>query len=263
MGNVLLESLEDGLLTLTLNRPDNRNALNEALCERLLESVQRAAEDSAIRAVILQGSGKHFCVGGDVKSMGTKYEAAPSYHQRVASLRRRMEVSRLLHEMPKPTLALITGAAAGAGFSLALACDLRIAAESAKFTTAFAKVGLSGDYGGTYFLTRLVGSAKARELYLTSPLLNATQALDLGLVTQVVADSDIESAGLELGRSLAEGPTITLGLIKQNLNLAERTSIDAVLDLEAANHISSSFTDDHKEAAQAFIEKRQPAFKNR
>src|SRR5690554_6368948 len=111
MGNVLLESLEDGLLTLTLNRPDNRNALNEALCERLLESVQRAAEDSAIRAVILQGSGKHFCVGGDVKSMGTKYEAAPSYHQRVASLRRRMEVSRLLHEMPKPTLALITGAA--------------------------------------------------------------------------------------------------------------------------------------------------------
>ena len=178
-------------------------------------------------------------------------------------LRHRVEVSRLLHDMRKPTLAMISGSAAGAGLSLALACDLRIAGKSAKLTTAFAKVGLSGDYGGTYFLTRLVGSAKARELYLTSPILMADEALALGLVTRVVPDAELEAAAHELAMSLAQGPSIALGYIKQNINTAERSTIEAVLDTEAMNHVRCTQTEDHHEAAKAFVEKRKPAFKGR
>ncbi len=259
MDDVLLESLDGGLLTLTLNRPERRNALNDQLAERLLESMQYAASNTDVRAVLLQGAGKHFCVGGDVKSMASTDRTANS-SDREFSLRRRMDVSRLLHEMPKPTVAVINGAAAGAGMSLALACDLRIAGESAKLTPAFAKVGLSGDYGGTYFLTHLIGSAKAYELYLTSPLLNAGQAQELHLVSRVVPDAELASAAQELAYSLAQGPTATFGLMKQNLNLAESATIEAVLDLEAANHVKSSLTIDHREAARAFVEKRQPVF---
>jgi 2-(1,2-epoxy-1,2-dihydrophenyl)acetyl-CoA isomerase len=259
MGDVLLESLEDGLLTLTLNRPERRNALDEQLSFRLLEALERAATDQGVRAVLIRGSGKYFCVGGDVKSMAASDRTANAAERQV-SLRRRMEASRLLHQMPKPTVAAINGAAAGAGLALALACDLRIAAESAKFTTAFAKVGLSGDYGGSYFLTRAVGDAKARELYLTSPLLNAAQARELHLVSQVVPDADLEVASEQLARGLARGPTVTLGLIKMNLNAATSGSLEAALDLEAAHHVQSSLTRDHQEAAAAFVEKREPIF---
>src|SRR6266487_94095 len=218
---VLLESLERGLVTLTLNRPERRNALNPELGLRLVEAATRAATDPEVRAVLLKGAGGTFCVGGDVKAMvaGAGRDETPD--RRFELLRHRVEVSRLLHDMRKPTLAMISGSAAGAGLSLALACDLRIAGKSAKLTTAFAKVGLSGDYGGTYFLTRLVGSAKARELYLTSPILMADEALALGLVTRVVPDAELEAAARELAVSLAQGPSVALGYIKQNINAAE------------------------------------------
>jgi 2-(1,2-epoxy-1,2-dihydrophenyl)acetyl-CoA isomerase len=179
---------------------------------------------------------------------------------RVRQLRSRMEASRLLHDMPKPTVAAIAGAAAGAGLALALACDLRLAGESAKITTAFGKVGLSGDFGGTYFMTRLLGSARARELYLASPILGARQALDIGLVTRVVADDQVDAAGAELARSLASGPTATLAHMKQNLNLAERAGLAECLDNEAWRHIVCMTTADHREAATAFVEKRPPRF---
>jgi len=260
---VLLESLDRGLLTLTLNRPERRNALNPELGLRLVEAATRAAADPDVRAVLLKGAGDTFCVGGDVKAMASGAGRDETPDRRFELLRHRVEVSRLLHDMRKPTLAMISGSAAGAGLSLALACDLRIAGKSAKLTTAFAKVGLSGDYGGTYFLTRLVGSAKARELYLTSPILMADEALALGLVTRVVPDAELEAAAQELAMSLAQGPSIALGYIKQNINTAERSTIEAVLDTEAMNHVRCTQTEDHREAAKAFVEKRKPAFRGR
>jgi 2-(1,2-epoxy-1,2-dihydrophenyl)acetyl-CoA isomerase len=162
--------------------------------------------------------------------------------------------------MSKPVVAQLDGAAAGAGLSIALACDLRVASSSVKITTAFAKVGLSGDYGGTYFLTQMLGSAKARELYLMSPVLSAQEALALGIVTRVVPDADVGSAAHELAMSLAQGPSITLGYIKRNINNAERLSLEACFDAEAFHHSRASETADHKEAAKAFVEKRKPAF---
>jgi 2-(1,2-epoxy-1,2-dihydrophenyl)acetyl-CoA isomerase len=239
----VLQTLESGLLTITMNRPERRNALNVDMTLGLVAAARRAAEDHEVRAVLLKGAGGTFCVGGDVKSM-----------------RRGMEVSRILHEMSKPVVAQLDGAAAGAGLSIALACDLRVASRSVKITTAFAKVGLSGDYGGTYFLTQMLGSAKARELYLMSPVLSAEEALALGIVTRVVPDADVGSAAHELAMSLAQGPSITLGYIKRNINNAERLSLEACFDAEAFHHSRASETADHKEAAKAFVEKRKPAF---
>jgi 2-(1,2-epoxy-1,2-dihydrophenyl)acetyl-CoA isomerase len=260
--DTVLQDLESGLLTITMNRPERRNALNVDMTTGLIAAARRATEDQAVRAVLIKGAGGTFCVGGDVKAMAES-KAPPAFEAKVASLRDRMEVSRILHQMPKPVVAQIDGAAAGAGLSIALACDLRVAGESAKITTAFAKVGLSGDFGGTYFLTQLLGSAKARELYLTSPVLSAREALALGMVTKVVADAEVEAAARELALSLADGPTVTLGYIKRNINNAETLSLEACFDGEALHHSRCSETADHKEAAQAFVEKRKPAFQGK
>lgn len=260
MEEVLVESLDDGLLTLVMNRPQVRNALSPELSQRLLAAVQRAESDSEVRAILLTGAGNAFCSGGDVKAMAAGGQTA-SYDQRVRQLRSRMEVSRLLHQMPKPTIALLRGAAAGAGLSLALACDIRIATPGAKLTTAFAKVGLSGDFGGTYFLPKLIGAAKARELYLLGDVLTGEQALAIGLVSRVFPEDRIEEEALRIARSLASGPTVALGYIKENLNLAETGELGSVFDAEAMRHIRCAGTEDHREAAQAFVEKRHPVFK--
>src|SRR5690348_311611 len=235
MNDMVLQKLEGGLLTITMNRPDRKNALNPEMVAGLVEAARRAADDSEVRAVLLKGAGGTFCVGGDVKSMAAGRAPLP-FEVKMANLRRGMEVSRILHQMPKPVVAQLDGAAAGAGLSMALACDLRVASESCKITTAFAKVGFSGDYGGTYFLTQLLGSAKARELYLLSPVLTAHDALALGMVTKVVADSEIDAAARELALSLAQGPTVTLGYIKRNINNAETASLEACFDAEAIHH---------------------------
>jgi 2-(1,2-epoxy-1,2-dihydrophenyl)acetyl-CoA isomerase len=258
--DILLEHLDRGLLTLTLNRPERRNALNPELCQRLAAALNKAALAADVNAILLKGAGNVFCVGGDVKDMAEGHGRDLSMEQRIKALRANMEASRLLHDMAKPTVAAITGAAAGAGLSLALACDLRVASESAKLTTAFAKVGLSGDYGGTFFLTRLLGAGKARELYLTSPVLSGAEAHRIGLVTRVTAEQETEAEAEKLARSLADGPRAILGFIKQNLNLAEGGSLQECLDAEAWRHVISSTTDDHREAAAAFVEKRAPRF---
>ena len=188
--------------------------------------------------------------------------APMSFENKMVNLRRGMEVSRVLHEMSKPVVAQLDGAAAGAGLSIALACDLRVASTSVKITTAFAKVGLSGDYGGTYFLTQMLGSAKARELYLMSPVLTAQEALALGMVTRIVPDAEVDAAARELAMSLAQGPTITLGYIKRNINNAERLPLETCFDAEAFHHSRAGETANHKEAAKAFVEKRKPQFQN-
>ena len=263
MTDVLLRTLDDGVLTLTLNRPDRLNAITPELMSELEQAVREAVADRAVGVIVLAGAGKAFCAGGDVKAMAGSAHRDDPLDSRVASLRQRMEAARLLHDAPKPTIAMIRGAAAGAGLSLALACDIRVSSETARLTTAFVKVGLSGDFGGSYFLTRLVGSAKARELYLTSPVLGAEEALRLGLLTRVVADDALEAETRALARSLATGPRVTLGYIKQNLNLAEHGSLAEVMDAEALRHHLCFATEDHKEAAAAFVEKRAPVFKGR
>jgi 2-(1,2-epoxy-1,2-dihydrophenyl)acetyl-CoA isomerase len=230
--------------------------------EGLLEAVPRLARDSSVGVIVLTGAGRSFCSGGDVKSMAER-SAERSMAEAVSHLRGRMEVSRLLHEIPKPTIAMVNGPAAGAGLSLALACDLRMAAQSARFVTAFATVGFSGDFGGSYFLSKLVGTGKARELYYTADQLDAAQALALGVVNRVVPDGDLVDATMTLARKLARGPRIALGLMKQNFNAAENGTLAQLLDLEAQRQIETGRTNDHKEVARAFVEKRTPVFTRR
>jgi 2-(1,2-epoxy-1,2-dihydrophenyl)acetyl-CoA isomerase len=260
MNDMVLQKLEGGLLTITMNRPERKNALNPEMVAGLVEAARRAADDPEVRAVLFKGAGGSFCVGGDVKSMAAGRAQLP-FEVKMANLRRGMEVSRILHQMPKPVVAQLDGAAAGAGLSMALSCDLRVASESCKITTAFAKVGFSGDYGGTYFLTQLLGSARARELYLTSPVLTAKEAHAIGMVTRVVPDAEIDAATHELALSLAQGPSIALGYIKRNINNAEHLPLEDCFDGEAIHHTRCSDTEDHKEAAKAFVEKRKPAFR--
>lgn len=260
MNDMVLQKLEGGLLTITMNRPERKNALNPEMVAGLVEAARRAADDPEVRAVLFKGAGGSFCVGGDVKSMAAGRAPLP-FEVKMANLRRGMEVSRILHQMPKPVVAQLDGAAAGAGLSMALSCDLRVASDSCKITTAFAKVGFSGDYGGTYFLTQLLGSARARELYLTSPVLTAKEAHAIGMVTKVVPDAEIDAAAHELALSLAQGPSIALGCIKRNINNAEHLPLEDCFDGEAIHHTRCSDTDDHKEAAKAFVEKRKPAFR--
>jgi 2-(1,2-epoxy-1,2-dihydrophenyl)acetyl-CoA isomerase len=260
----LLEEIRDGVAVLTLNRPERLNALSRAMLDGLAEALPRLAADPAVGAVVLTGAGRGFCAGGDVKAMAEGGEAeGATLEERAQGLRARMEVSRRLHELPKPTIAMIRGAAAGAGLSLALACDLRVAGDSARLGTAFARVGYSGDFGGSYFLTRLVGTARARELYFTADLLDAGQALHIGLVNRVVPDARLEEETLELAGRLARGPRIALAYMKRNLKAAETGTLEDVFDLEAWHHARCGMTEDHREAARAFVEKRAPVFRGR
>jgi 2-(1,2-epoxy-1,2-dihydrophenyl)acetyl-CoA isomerase len=255
----LIETTEDGVATLTFNRPERMNALSTPIMEGLLQGLPRLAGDPAVRVIVLTGSGRAFCAGGDVKSMAEGGERR-SAAEATAHLRSRMEVSRILHELPKPTIAMINGPAAGAGLAFALACDLRIAGASARLVTAFVKVGLSGDFGGSFFMTRLVGAAKARELYFTGRPVDAQEALSLGLVNRVVPDDQLADAAMELARSLAQGPQVALSLMKRNMNCAESAGLAELLDMEAANMVQTVGTEDHREAAKAFVEKRAPVF---
>jgi len=260
----LLEVVKDGVAVLTMNRPDRLNALSRPMLDAMLEALPRLAEATDVGVVVLTGAGRGFCAGGDVKAMAEGREAAGiTLEERAQALRGRMEVSRWLHEMPKPTIAMVRGAAAGAGLALAMACDMRIAGESARFATAFARVGYSGDFGGSWFLTQLVGTAKARELYFTADILDARQALDLGLVNRVVPDASLEEETMALASRLANGPRIAFRYMKRNFNAAEHGSLKDCLDLEAWHHSRTGMTEDHREAARAFVDKREPRFQGR
>jgi 2-(1,2-epoxy-1,2-dihydrophenyl)acetyl-CoA isomerase len=264
MGTDLLEQVKDGVAVLTLNRPDRLNAMSRPMLDALLEALPRLAEDASVGVVVLTGAGRGFCAGGDVKAMAEGNElGGQTMEEKAHALRSRMETSRWLHEMPKPTIAMVRGPAAGAGLSLAMACDLRIASDTARFGTAFARVGYSGDFGGSYYLTQLVGTAKARELYFTADLLDAQQALGLGLVNRVVPDARLEEETMTLASRLARGPRVAYRYMKRNMNAAESASLKDMLDLEAWHHTRTGMTEDHREAARAFVEKREPQFKGR
>ncbi|HEY8574440.1 enoyl-CoA hydratase [Phenylobacterium sp.] len=263
----LLADLDGGVLTLTLNRPEARNAMSGEMTAALAERLAWAELDPDVRVVVLTGAGHGFCAGGDVKGMNARNsgEGRPEtldeaiHRQRV----NQRATAGKLFKMPKPTIAALPGAAAGAGLALALACDLRVMAKTAILTTAFARVGFSGDYGGTYFLTQLVGSAKARELYYLSERISAEEALRLGIVNWVVEPDELQAKAREVAQRLARGPTIAYRYMKENLNRAMAGEVDDCLDLEATHHVHCGQTDDHKEAARAFVEKREPVFSGR
>jgi 2-(1,2-epoxy-1,2-dihydrophenyl)acetyl-CoA isomerase len=255
---VLLQGLEHGVLTLTLNREDRLNTLNDEISDALTAAVRSAAEDPAVDVIVLRGAGRAFCAGGDINSIVDEASGL-SFEAMLSSLRSSMETARLLHDTPKPTIAMLRGAVAGAGLALALACDLRIASETLKLTTAFVKVGLSGDYGGSYFMSRLVGSAKARELYMMSPVIDAQEAFRIGLISRLVTDDDLEPTVQQIAGDLAKGPRLALSYIKQNMNFAEHASLDDLLDVEAMRHTQCRRSEDHLNAVAEFLDKRRRA----
>jgi len=267
----LLVHVEDGVAVITMNRPERRNALSGVMLTAMAAALAAFETDSEVACIVLTGPGRAFCAGGDVKGMaegtggGSTAAAGTDLDSRIHAQRvsQRATAGRLF-KMPKPTIASLPGAAAGAGLSLALACDLRIASEKAVMTTAFAKVGFSGDYGGTYFLSQLVGTAKARELYFLSERIDMSTALRLGLVNFVVPAEQLETETLKLAQRLARGPRVAYRYMKENINrAASGADVDDCLDLEATHHVHTGFTEDHREAAKAFVEKREPMFKGR
>jgi 2-(1,2-epoxy-1,2-dihydrophenyl)acetyl-CoA isomerase len=257
----LLESIEDGVAVLTLNRPEALNALSMDIRHGLLNALERYAEDSAVRCIVITGAGRAFSSGGDVKGMGER--AAQGYEARARGLLFSATIPMAIRKHPKVIIGMVNGVAAGAGMSLSMACDLRIAGKSARFTTAFLKIGLSGDWGGTWTLTRLVGTAKARELFLMPDMVGADEALKLGIVNRVVDDADLRSATMEVARRIADMPPVAVAAVKRNLFAAETESFAATLDQEAYNQARCSQTEDHAEAVAAFKEKRKPVFKGR
>ena len=261
MSSVLISS-EGGVLTITLNRPERLNALNPEMHKLLRQGLERAAEEPAIRAVLLTGAGRGFCAGQDLAERDVSAGAAPidlsvslgSYYNPLV---------RRMRALPKPIVGAVNGVAAGAGANLALACDLVVAARSASFVQAFSKIGLVPDSGGTWFLPRLVGSARAMGLALLAEKLSAQQAEQWGLIWKAVPDDDLSAESMKMAKALAEGPTKGYALLKKALGASPGNSLDAQLDLERDLQREAGLSEDYREGVSAFKEKRAPRFKGK
>ena len=274
--NTVLTHLDEtGVLTVTINRPETKNAFDTATQRRMLVAFQDAARDPAVRVLIMTGAGTAFSSGGDVRSLGSpdpddpiaqKWADEPIWNDveaRTDRLRHFMEASWLLHRMGKPTIAMVRGPAVGMGLALALACDFRIVSETAFFMTGFARIGLCGDFGGSYFMTKLLGPAKTKEFYMLSERVTAEEAAGLGLVTRLVSDGVLEVQTTEFARRLARGPAVAHRYIKENVQAALDESLESALDTEARNMIRCRLSLDCKEAMSATVEKREPRFQGR
>jgi 2-(1,2-epoxy-1,2-dihydrophenyl)acetyl-CoA isomerase len=262
----LLAEIKDGVAVITMNRPARRNAFSTGMISALGDVLAQVETDEAVGCVVLTGAAGAFSAGGDVKSMAARPADGNGASLDAAIHRQRLSqraTSGRLWSMPKPTIAAIPGPAAGAGLSLALACDLRYAVPGAILTTAFARVAFAGDYGGTWFLTRLVGSSKAKELYYFSERLSAEEAERLGIVNAIFPADGFEEEVMKRARKLAEGPSIAYRYMKENLNRAVAGELGDCMDLEVTHHAHTGLTEDHREAARAFTEKREPRFHGR
>src|SRR5277367_6780106 len=257
----LLETAEHGIAWLTLNRPERLNALSPAMLSGLGEALERLAANPAVGVIVITGAGRGFCAGGDVKTMPER--ASQGFEERVEGLRRMHQLPLLMRTMPKVVIAMVNGPAIGAGLGLAMSCDLRIAGNSARFGTGFAGVGYSGDFGGSWSLTRLVGTAKARDLYFLGDIIDGAAALSMGLVSRVVGDAVLHEETAALAQRIADGPRIACGYMKRNLFAAETEPFDVVLEMEALHQARTAMTEDHLEASRAFVEKRRPVFRGR
>ncbi|MGE0768912.1 MAG: enoyl-CoA hydratase-related protein [Hyphomicrobiaceae bacterium] len=261
----LLCVVRDGVAIVTLNRPEARNAFSPAMSAALRELIPALDADPEVRALLITGAGSAFSSGGDVKNMGDRRAATEQTHdEKFRTMQQRHHgTAGALRALRKPTVAAIPGAAAGAGLALALAADIRIAGASAMLTTGYTKVGLSGDYGIAWMLTRTIGPGRARELMLTAERVSAVRAAEIGLVNRVVEDAKLQGEAFALARSLAEGPAIAVGYIKDNLDDAFDITHAEAIDREAERMMRTQGTADHKEAVRAFVEKRKPVFQGR
>ena len=262
--NELLCKIRDRVAIITLNRPEARNALSDHLTPALRTMIRSCGENPQVGALLITGAGTAFCAGGDVKGMGAnrdKNKLAMSFDERVADLQERQRLlTGALASVRKPTIAALPGAAAGAGLAIAMACDIRIAAESAFVTTGYLRVGLSGDYGMAWLLTRLVGTSRARELMFTADKVDARRCEAIGLVNRVVPDAALQDEAFALAKAIAAGPTLALRYMKDNLDEALAFDFATARDHEAERLVRTTMTKDHGEAVQAFIEKRKAVF---
>lgn len=256
---VLLERA-GAVATLTLNRPDRRNALDLTMRGELLEALDVLEGEPEVRVVVLTGAGGHFCAGGDVKMMREHDDTAAEGRARVESLNR---LVRRLVDYPRPTIAMVDGSAVGAGLNLALCCDLIVAADRARFGEVFARIGLIPDGGGTWLLSRVVGLARARELIFTADIIDAAEALRIGLVNRVVPAADLAAATRDLAQRIAAGPPAALAMAKRLVNQAATSDLAAALTLEAFAQGLAITSADHREGLQAFFDKRPPRFSGR
>ncbi len=258
-GPVLLETKQEGIVTLVMNRPDRMNALNNELATALNATLDRIAQDEAVHVVVLTGAGRAFCAGGDLALIGKGRETGNSQSLEPL-LRAGMQSVLKIRTMPQPVIAAVNGAAAGAGMNIALAADIRIAAEEAAFGENFAKVGLFPDYGGTYFLPQLVGPAKAAELFYTGDMIDAKTALSLGIVNQVFPGAALEGEILRLARKIAQGPQVAIRAVKSVIFGKEKKALEEALEQEVSEQIRCFLSEDCKEGIRAFFEKRPPKF---
>ncbi|MER3601595.1 MAG: 2-(1,2-epoxy-1,2-dihydrophenyl)acetyl-CoA isomerase [Nitrososphaerota archaeon] len=259
--SLLLYEREGGIAKITLNRPERLNALNEPLLKELNQALRQASEDREVRCIVLTGAGRGFCVGADIQELRQKYERgeAVSLGQNL-----RLLFSPLIERIrraEKPVLALINGPCAGAGLSMALACDVRIASEEARFVIAFTRIGLVPDSGASLLLPLHLGLARSTHLIFTSGQLSAREALELGLVARVVPPEALAQEGMDYARQLASGPTKALAYTKRLLNAAIMPQLAQLFELEAHYQELASRTEDHAEGLRAFFEKREPRFK--
>ena len=270
MSDSILVERDGGVAIVTLNRPDRMNSLTDELMSALPARLQEAADDPEVRCVVLTGAGERaFSAGADLAAPGSRNEQGvlsteQSLEASVDNLQHYQRSSLLLHTMRKPTLAAVNGAAAGASLSMVGACDLRVCSDNAIFTTAFQRIGFSGDFGGSYFWTHILGTAKARELYMLGDRIDAETALQYGLVSRVFPQAEFRKQVGELARRLADGPPIGYRYMKRNLNLVESgLGLDALLELEAEAMMRTARTEDFAKASAAFLNKEKPSFRGR
>lgn len=256
----ILSHVENKVATLTLNRPDKLNALSRDLMAEAVSLLKQWAADPEVGAIVLTGTGRAFCAGGDVSNMAKESAEPPTLEQQVDGLRQAQELSWLLYNLPKVTIAAVNGFAMGAGLGICLSCDLRIASAQAKFGTAYAKVGFGGDFGTTWTLARYVGAAKAKELFFLADIIEAEEAHRIGLINRVVAHDELMAQVTEVAARIAHGPLTSYRYMKANVNLAQTTDFRTMLDREAETHLRCGMTEDHKEGVRAFMEKRRPNF---
>lgn len=262
----LLCSVTDHVATLTLNRPDKRNAMGAEMMPALQDMLLQVEADSDVRVVVLTGAGNGFCAGGDVSSMGARIGAGSTLtvDEKIRFLQHAQESCSLrLYELTKPTLAALPGAAAGAGMSLALACDLRIAAQSAFIVPAFGAIGLSGDYGGSWYLSKLIGPGRAKELYYTNRRMQSDEALSLGVFNAVVPDEELRAAAQTMAAKIAKGAPVALRYMKENHNRAMVSDLKTTMAAEADRMVRTTHTEDFANASAAFLNKQTPVFKGK
>lgn len=261
MSDYLIET-EDHVATVTFNRPDRLNAVTEQMMRALADDLRELGKRPDLGVILVTGAGRAFCVGGDVKDM-EENPVPRDFDYRVDRLMAMQQVARQLRTMPKVTIAAVNGPAMGAGLGIALACDLRIASESARFGASFIRIGLSGDFGGSHTLQRLIGVDRAREMYYTGRIVEAEEAESLGIVARRVPDAALIEEAHALASQIAAGPRVALGYIKANLLAAETAGFESMLAMEAEHQTRCSLTQDHEEAKRAFVEKRTPTFEGR